>query len=74
MPSGTALRMLRRRCAPAGDKTRTISVLLPRREAVFVRVGAAQGLQRRISSVLVTSTQVQPVSLQTRTSVCPGGP
>ena len=34
----------------------------------------APSLQRRVSLVLVTRTQVQPVSLQTRTSVCPGGP
>ena len=31
-------------------------------------------LQRRVSSVLVTRTQVQPVSLQTRSSPAPGAP
>ena len=30
-------------------------------------------LQRRVSLILVTSTQVQPVSLQTRSSLAPGG-
>src|SRR6516225_11810402 len=35
---------------------------------------APAALQRRVSLVLVTRTQVQPVSLQTRSSPAPGAP
>jgi hypothetical protein len=35
---------------------------------------APEALQRRISSVLVMRTQVQPVSLQMRSSLVPGAP
>jgi len=35
---------------------------------------AAEALHRRVSLVLVTRTQVQPVSLQTRSSPAPGAP
>ena len=35
---------------------------------------APEALQRRVSLVLVTRTQVQPVSLQTRSSPVPGAP
>ena len=35
---------------------------------------APVALQRRVSLVLVTRTQVQPVSLQTRSSPAPGAP
>jgi hypothetical protein len=35
---------------------------------------APEALQRRVSLVLVTRTQVQPVSLQTRSSPAPGAP
>ena len=46
----------------------------PRARAVASGPHAPEPLQRRVSLALVTSTQVQPVSLQTLSSSAPGAP